>query len=107
MDDLLPWAEPEPEPEPQARLPLLRRRIDSNPTEMQALQDRYGWVPGASSIRPRPDVLDAKTEYQANTEQFYKSDVDCVLDLVFDFPTKSVTPPSPPPRPPSHCSASL
>ena len=79
-------SEPEPEPEPE---PPLRCRIDRDRDAMQAMHERHGWVPGAESIRPRPDVLEAKHLYQANTEQFYRSDVDCVLDLVFDCPTKS------------------
>ena len=102
--------QPEPESEQpelvkpapgQLRAPL-RCRIESDPAVMQALHERYRWVPGAESIRPNPDVLEKKKAYQANTERFYASDVDCVLDLVFDCPTSCAAPTaaSPVPRQP-------
>lgn len=102
--------QPEPESEQpelvkpapgQLRAPL-RCRIESDPAVMQALHERYRWVPGAESIRPNPDVLEKKKAYQANTERFYASDVDCVLDLVFDCPTSCAAPSAPRlPRSPS------
>ena len=62
-------------------------RIDSDPAAMQALHEQYGWVPGSSSIRPRPDVVAEKDAYRDNADSFYSSDADAVLDLVFDYPT--------------------
>ena len=85
-------SEPQPEPELRHRRTPLRCRIDSDPAAMQALHELHGWVPGAESIRPHPDVLEEKLVYQANTEQFYSSAIDCVLDMVFDCPTSYVLP---------------
>lgn len=86
--------EPEPEPELQHMRTPLRCRIDSDPASMQALHELHGWVPGADSIRPHPDILEDKRIYQETTKQFYVSNVDCVLDLVFDCPTSYALPPS-------------
>ena len=59
-----PAMEPEPEPEPESQLLApLRCRIDSDSAAMQALHELHGWVPGAESIRPHPDVLEEKQTY--------------------------------------------
>ena len=64
----------------------LRCRVSSNVATLQALHESHGWVPGRAHIRPSQTGVDAKNDRLQQIRCFYASEVDYILDTVFERP---------------------
>mmetsp|Transcript_13506 Transcript_13506/g.30275 ORF Transcript_13506/g.30275 Transcript_13506/m.30275 type:complete len:236 (-) Transcript_13506:142-849(-) len=90
-------ARPEPSPKTAARFfrfwmrkktSYIRGRVSSDIDVLQALHDRYPWVPGRQSIRPSPWTLEFKIDEMKEIQQSYKSIEDYILITVFGVPAR-------------------
>ncbi|CAF1491090.1 unnamed protein product, partial [Rotaria sordida] len=62
---------------------MIRQKISSNPESMQELHLKYGWIPGAESIRPNTAIKEKKNNYITNMLNRYGSLQDLVLHRFF------------------------
>lgn len=62
---------------------MIRQKISSNLDAMQELNDKHGWIPGSTSIRPTPATLEKKRNYITNMLTRYGSLQDFVLHRFF------------------------
>lgn len=62
----------------------LRREVSSNVTVLAELHEQYGWIPGAESIRPPPEVIAQKVKDMEEVHELWKSLDDYILHRIFD-----------------------
>ncbi|UJR36902.1 hypothetical protein I4U23_029615 [Adineta vaga] len=62
---------------------MIRQNISSSLESMQELHLKYGWIPGAESIRPDAEIREKKENYIKNMLTRYASLQDFVLHKFF------------------------
>ncbi|CAF0803817.1 unnamed protein product [Rotaria sp. Silwood1] len=62
---------------------MIRQKISPNTETMQELHLKYGWIPGAESIRPNSEIKEKKNNYITNMLTRYVSLQDFVLHRFF------------------------